>query len=57
MALITIYVTTRLKVDLREGVDVGDLLSEMDYTFTPAPEHGTLVDSEILTGGEEVEHE
>jgi len=55
MAQVNIYVTVRLTVDMAEGVETGTLLDEMDYKFTPRPEHGTLVDSEILTGGEEAE--
>lgn len=56
MTLKNIYVTVRLTVQMVEGVETGTLLNEMDYEFTPQPEHGKLVDSEILTGGEEAEY-
>ena len=52
---VTIYVTARLVAVVEDGVEINDMLNEMDYLFTPQPEHGELVDSELLTMGAEVE--
>ena len=44
-----VYVTveTRIIMQMDEGIEVGDVISEMDYDFTPQTEGVDFVDTEI----------
>lgn len=44
---VTIELKVRLLMKIDEGVEVGEVVNEMDYEFTP-PDNTTLYDSEIL---------
>lgn len=45
----TFTVLARLDLELNEGVDAEDLLSEMDYDFAACPAHGTIRRHEIVS--------
>lgn len=42
-----INVGVRLVVEIEEGVEVGTVMDEIDYSFIPVPEQATVVDTEI----------
>ena len=42
-----VQVTVRLIIDMEEGVEVGDVIQEMDYNFTSTIDNTKVVDSEI----------
>jgi hypothetical protein len=48
MRKVYLEVKTKLILNLEEGVDISDVIDEMEYGFEPQPEHGELLDSEIL---------
>ena len=41
-------VTTKLVLVIEEGVEISEVMDEMDYEFTPQQEHGHTEDSEII---------
>lgn len=43
-----VHVKVRLILDVDVGVDVSEVISEMDYNFIPDLSQATLVDAEIL---------
>lgn len=43
-----VNVKVRLILDVDEGVDVSEVISEMDYAFVPDLSQATLVSSEIM---------
>lgn len=45
---LTINLNVKLVLEIGEGEKVSDVISEMDYDFTPIEEQGFLVDSEII---------
>ncbi len=47
MRKIYVEVTTRVIIRADEGVDVSEVLSEMDYSFTSSTEGADIEDSEI----------
>ena len=42
-----VEVKTRIIMDMEEGIEVGDVISEMDYEFTSQTENVDFVDTEI----------
>lgn len=42
-----VEMTTRLIIDLDDGVEVDDVISEMDYKFTSTTNGAVIVDTEI----------
>ena len=42
-----VNVVTRIIMDLDEGVDVGDMIANMDYEFTSPSDACDFVDTEI----------
>lgn len=48
---VTINLKVKLVLTVEEGVEISDVIDEMDYNFTPNDEHGDLVDSEIYYYG------
>ena len=40
-------VTTRLIISMDEGIEVGDVISEMDYNFISQTDGADIVDTEI----------
>lgn len=42
-----VTVTTRLILDMDEGIEVADVISEMDYTFKSQTEGADVLDTEI----------
>jgi hypothetical protein len=42
-----VEVVTRLIIDLEEGVNVSDVITEMDYNFTSTTDGAMIVDTEI----------
>ena len=47
MRKIYVNVITRLIIQANEGVDIDDVLSEMDYDFTSTTEGAEIIDTEI----------
>lgn len=45
---VVVHVKVKLILDMEDGVEVGDFLSEMDYGFYPADNLVSVVDTEIL---------
>lgn len=48
MRKVYVNVTTRLIINMDEGVEVSDVISEMDYNFTSKTDGADIVDTEIL---------
>lgn len=42
-----VVVTTRLIVEMEEGIEMGEVIQEMDYNFTSQTEGVDIVDTEI----------
>lgn len=42
-----VNVTTRIIIDMEEGIEVSDVISEMDYNFTSNTDNADIVDTEI----------
>jgi len=42
-----INVTVRLIMDVEEGISIDNVMSDMDYNFTPSDETAEIVDTEI----------
>lgn len=47
MRKVYVNVTTRLIINMDEGADVGDVVSEMDYNFLSGTDEADIVDTEI----------
>lgn len=47
MRKVYVVVETRLIINADEGVNIEDVLSDMDYTFTSTTEGVDIVDTEI----------
>lgn len=43
-----VNVTTRLILELEDGVEVADVISDMDYSFTSGTKNADVVDTEII---------
>jgi hypothetical protein len=42
-----VEVKVRLRVELRDDVNISDALTEMTYAFKLDPDHGEVIDEEI----------
>ncbi len=42
-----VEVTTRLIIDMEEGIEVSEIIGEMDYHFLSNTDNAEIVDSEI----------
>jgi len=47
MKKVYVEVVTRLIIDLEEGVNVSDVITEMDYNFNSTTDGAMIVDTEI----------
>ena len=47
MKKVYVEVTSRLIIDLEEGVNVSDVITEMDYSFNSTTDGAMIVDTEI----------
>ena len=47
MKTLYVEVTTRLKIQLEEGVNVSEVIQEMDYSFQSTTDGAMIVDTEI----------
>ena len=45
---VTVHVTVKLCIRMDEGVEVSDVINEMDSSFTAQSDGATIEDSEIL---------
>ncbi len=45
-----VYVTIKVNVimTIDEGTEIGDIINEMDYDFTPSTENVTIEDTELV---------
>jgi len=45
-----VYVEVKVKliIDMDEGIEVGDIVNELDYTFKDTTGTATIIDTEIL---------
>lgn len=48
MRKVYLTVTTRLIIEVEEGVEVSNVIEEMDYNFTSQTDNAVIVDTEIL---------
>jgi hypothetical protein len=48
MRKVYVKVTARLIINMDEGVEVGDVIDEMDYSFTSQTDGADIVETEIL---------
>jgi hypothetical protein len=42
-----VTVTTRLIIEMEEGIEVNEVIQEMDYNFTSKTDNAEIVDTEI----------
>lgn len=42
-----VNVTTRLIIEVEEGVEIDDVIQDMDYNFTSKTDNAEIVDTEI----------
>lgn len=49
MRKVYVNVTTRLIIDLDDGVEIDEVISEMDYTFKSGTDNATILDTEIIS--------
>jgi len=47
MRKVYVIVTTRLIVEMDEGIDINEVLADMDYDFTSRTEGADIIDTEI----------
>jgi len=45
---VTVEVKVKLVITIDDGVDVGDVIGDMDYEFTDQTTQATIEDTEIL---------
>lgn len=48
MRTVTVEVKVRLTIKADEGVEIGDILDEMEYDFTDTTTKATIEDTEIV---------
>lgn len=48
MRKVYVNVNVRLIMNLEEGVSVDDAINEVEYDFNLDPDHGEVVDTEIM---------
>lgn len=49
MRKVTVEVVVKIQMSMDEGIEVGDVIGEMDYEFNPSDDHSaTVEDTEIL---------
>ena len=47
MRKVYVRVVTRLIIEAEEGVDISDVISDMDYDFTSQTDNAEVIDTEI----------
>ena len=44
---VTVEVKVKLTIDMDEGIEVGDVIGEMEYDFTSCTDGADIIDTEV----------